>query len=325
MARSQKSIEEKLEALGNLDLSGDSMPAKDALKAALADASYRVVAKAADLCGERLLYEFDPLLREAYGRFLDDAVKRDPTCFAKRAIARALVALDCTNVAFLLDGLRYRQMEPVWGSSVDTAFDVRSSCAMALVVSGYPRALHEVTTLLNDTEARARQGAARAIACGVPREAELVLRLKALVGDAEPEVVGECFGGLLIVAADESLGFVEQHLTHRDEAIAEQAALALGESRHADALACLQKAWDNIMVAPVLRRALIRAAALHRSEAAYDWLIKLLAHRDAGLAEAALEALSIYKHNDALAIRIKAALDGRKDRKLVASFARLWG
>ncbi len=324
MARSDKSIDEKLEALSNLDLGNDPKRDQEALKMALSDANYRIVAKAADLSGEQLLYDMDPLLRDAYQRLLQDPVKRDPTCFAKRAIARALVALDCANVAFFLEGLRYRQMEPTWGGSVDTAVDVRNSCAMGLVACGYSRALHEVTLLLNDSEARARQGAVRAIACGIPREAELLLRLKILLGDSEPEVIGECFAGLLSAAPDESVAFVEEYLSNSDAAVCEHAALALGESRRADALACLQKAWDNRLVAPEFRRALIRAVALHRSDAAFDWLIAILARDNASLAEATLEALAIYKHNDALANRIKVALEGRKDGKLNESFARLW-
>ena len=104
--------------------------------------------------------------------------------------------------------LRYRQLEPVWGGTADTAVDVRASCAMGLVASGYSRALVELTALLNDTDAAARVGAVRAIACGNPREAELLLRSKALAGDAEPQVLGECFTGLLAVEPEESLGFV---------------------------------------------------------------------------------------------------------------------
>jgi HEAT repeat protein len=114
---------------------------------------------------------------------------------------------------------------------------------MGLVASGYPRALVELTALLNDSDAAARMGAVRAIACGNPREAELLLRSKALAGDAEPQVLGECFTGLLGVEPDESLKFVAGYLTHADEAVRELAALALGESRLDAALAPLKEAW----------------------------------------------------------------------------------
>lgn len=318
-----KSVEEKLEALSSLDLGNDPKRGQDALKAALGDRHYRVVAKAAELGAERMFYDLDPLLREAYRRFLHDPVKRDPNCVAKRAIARALVALECNNVAFFLEGARYRQMEPVWGGSVDSAIDVRNSCAMGLVATGYPRALHELTQLLNDSEARARQGAVRAIACGNPREAELLLRFKVLIGDPEPEVVGECFTGLLSVAPEECLPFVAQYLSSADEAIGELAALALGESRLAGALASLQKAWESELIATDFR-VLVRAAALHRSDAAFDWLVSIVAQSEVSLGEATLEALAMYKHNARLTNRLKDALAGRNDRRLNDCFSRLW-
>ena len=48
----------------------------------------------------------------------------------------------------------------------------------------------------------------RAIACGNPREAEVLLRFKVLVGDSEAEVVEECFTGLLTVAPQEWMRLV---------------------------------------------------------------------------------------------------------------------
>ncbi len=135
----------------------------------------------------------------------------------------------------------------MWGGTADTAVDVRASCAMGLVASGYSRALVELTALLNDSDAAGRVGAVRAIACGNPREAELLLRSKALAGDAEPQVLGECFTGLLAVEPEESVGFVAAYLAHADDAVRELAALALGESRLDAALAPLKEAWDGVL------------------------------------------------------------------------------
>ena len=83
-----------------------------------------------------MLYELVPSLLAAYPRFLDKPLKSDPSCFAKKALARALVALDCSDIEFFRGGLQYRQLEPVWGGTADTAVDVRASCAMGLVGSG---------------------------------------------------------------------------------------------------------------------------------------------------------------------------------------------
>lgn len=319
-----KSVEEKLESLRSLDLGKDPARDRQVIEAALNDRHCRVVAKAAELAAERLSYELEPVLLKAYQPFLHDPVKRDPNCIAKRALARALVTLECTDVAFFLEGVRYRQMEPVWGGSVDTAIDMRNSCAMGLVATGYPRALHELAVLLNDPEARARQGAVRAIACGNPREAELLLRFKMLSGDPEPEIVGECFTALLSVAPEESVALVAKYLADTNEAIRELAALALGESRLPEALARLREAWEEVLLGKDFRRVLVRAAALHRTDAAFDWLLNLIAEDDVSLAEAVLEALAIYKQNAQLENRIKLTLAGRRDRRLNDCFARFW-
>jgi hypothetical protein len=323
MARPPRaSIDEQLAAL-------DTLPAErsasiDALKAALGERHYRIVAKAARLAEDALLYELVPALLAAYPRLLDKPLKSDPSCLAKKALVRALVALDCGDVEFFRRGLQYRQLEPVWGGTTDTAVDVRSSCAMGLVASGYSRALVELTALLNDAEPQARAGAVRAIACGNPREAELLLRAKALGGDAEAQVIGECFTGLLGVAPDESVAFVAGYLAHADPALSELAALALGESRLDAALPPLKEAWDGVLLGEEFRRALLRAAAAHRSEAAFDWLLAIVADARAAVALEAIEALATYRHNAKLKERLDAALNERGDARLIERCAALW-
>src|SRR5204862_7732974 len=116
----------------------------EAVRVARADKHYRVAAKGAVRAEERSLSERIPDLIEAYARFLTDPVKRDPNCMAKQAIARALVALECRDIPFYLEGIRYVQLEPVWGGSADTAVDVRCSCAMGLSTSNYFRAVPEL-------------------------------------------------------------------------------------------------------------------------------------------------------------------------------------
>src|SRR5678815_2890815 len=102
--------EAKLDALNALD-PNDRVALNDALGNALQDKNYRVVAKAASLAEERPLPERVPDLLAAYARFLQDPVKRDPNCIAKKAIARALVTLECRDAQFYLEGIRYVQLE----------------------------------------------------------------------------------------------------------------------------------------------------------------------------------------------------------------------
>jgi hypothetical protein len=319
--RAQVDVDAELAALD--ELPGDRAAKVAALQRALGS-HCRVAAKAARAAEDALLYELIPSLEASFGRFLDKPLKKDPSCLAKKALARALVALDSSNVEFFSAGLRYRQLEPVWGGTADSAADVRASCAMGLVASGYPRALVEITALMNDSEAAARIGAVRAIACGNPREAELLLRAKTLGGDAEPQVLGECFTGLLAVEPDESLKFVASYLSHADESVRELAALALGESRLDAALAPLQEAWSGVLVGEEFRRALLRAAAAHRSEAAFDWLLTIAAESRVPVALYAVEALAPYNRNAKLAQRLEAALTERGERDLLDRFAALW-
>ncbi|MDN5850801.1 MAG: HEAT repeat domain-containing protein, partial [Nitrococcus sp.] len=291
------SIDEKLSALDALAAERDRSIQLARIKDALGDRHYRVAARAARLAADGLLYELVPDLMAAYPRFIEPPAKRDPNCMAKNAIARALVNLECDDAAFFVDGLRYRQHEPVWGGSIDTAVDVRCSCAMGLVATGYARALVELAALLHDPEADARAGAARAIACGNPHEAELLLRAKVLAGDADGRVIGECFTGLLGTEPEESLAFVACYMSDPDEVVRELAALALGESRLEGALEALQEAWNEVLVPADFRRVLLRAAAMHRSEPAFDWLASLIEESSPRMISDIVETLAPYKSN----------------------------
>ena len=177
---------------------------------------------------------------------------------------------------------------------------------------------------MHDTDAAARVGAVRAIACGNPREAELLLRSKLHGGDAEPAVLGECFTGLLAVEPDETIGLVASYLVHADEAVRELAALALGESRLDGALAHLQEAWGGVLLGDEFRRALLRAAAAHRSEGAFDWLLELIANARVPIAIEVVEVLAAFRQNSKLKQRVEAGVRGRDDAELDRRFAALW-
>lgn len=325
-ARQRKSTEDKLRELDDVAACGDRAAQAAGLETALGDRHGRVVAKAASLTAAALHYDLVPALVAAFPRFLDNGPKRDPGCLAKQALARALVALDADDVEFFLRGLRCRQLEPVYGGSVDTAAHVRASCAMGLVATGFARALLELTELLADPDAQARLGAVRAIACGNPREAVLLLRTKALNGDPEPAVVGECLSGLLTVEPEESTAFVARFLgASREAEIRELAALALGESRLPEALNPLVEAWDDVLPDPSFRRVLIRAAGLHRSDAACDWLLTLVADGDGRFIDDALAALAAQRRSAGLSSRVRVAVDELRDPRVAERFAELWG
>ncbi|HTV79223.1 MAG TPA: hypothetical protein VMF03_13260 [Steroidobacteraceae bacterium] len=302
-------------ALDALDALDPQLPRTEQLAVllkALNDKHFLVAARAATLAGEWRLHELTGDLIYANARFMQEGAKRDPGCRAKQAIARALVILDCQDLDFFRTGIGYHQLEPAWGRPTDTATDVRSTCAMGLAAAGPLRAVAELAGLLTDPEAAVRIGAARAISCGNPHEAEAVLRLKVHIGDAEAQVIGECFAALLVIEPEHSLPFVANFLRHADAALSELAALALAESRLPEALPLLRAAWDEA-VGPEARGALIRAAALHRSEAAFDWLLDIIATGSTRHARAAEDALAVYERNSRLIERILAAKARRTD------------
>jgi HEAT repeat protein len=126
------------------------------------------------------------------------------------------------------------------------------------------------------------------------------------------------------VAPEDSVALVAKHLDSTDEAVRELAALALGESRIEAALPPLLAAWEQPLQSRSVRRALLRAAAAHRSEPALTWLLSLASEARIETALEVLEALALYKHNATLGTRLNAVLETRGEASLAARFSELW-
>jgi hypothetical protein len=58
---------------------------------------------------------------------------------------------------------------------------------------------------------------------------------------------------------------------------------------------------------------LIRAAALHRTEPAFDWLVSIIADGTRAQADIAADALAVYERNTKLIERVRTALAKRTD------------
>jgi hypothetical protein len=281
MPPKQKMIKERIRELHLKCSNSDPVEVQATVLEALNDRHCLIVKEAAELCEERLIYDLEADLLEAYRRFLKKPVKNDPNCTAKEAIARTLVALDSQEVEFFIAGLGYHQHEPVWGGTEDTATDLRVSCAMGLANTSYPRALIELVALLYDHNSHARRGAVRAIAYTQPLAAEAVLRSKAMAGDAEPEVIGETLSALLQVSPSESQEFVASFLeSHRDPMLRQSVALAIGESRLDEALDVLRSCWNDKPLKEEQDYCLLLGAILNRSEKAFAWLLDVVVEED---------------------------------------------
>src|SRR5271155_4862339 len=139
-----------------------------------------IVAKAADLVMQRRLEQLLPDLLAAFDRFFEDAEKRDPQCWAKNALSRALATLEFQDPAPFLRGMRHVQLEAVWGGRSDTAGTLRGICALALVqcrTVSEADLLRHLLDLLVDKDKSARADAVRAVEQVGSPTASLLLRL----------------------------------------------------------------------------------------------------------------------------------------------------
>ena len=280
----------------------------------------RVVAKAAEHAG-RMTAPIAPELVAAFRRLLPGGAKTDPGCVAKLAVARALVQLEDPAAEIYFSGARYVQMEPVWGSSVDTAAELRGLCVIGLARMSHPEALLEAVHLLSDKSPEARTGALRALADSGKAEAELVLRFKADCGDAKAEVLTECFAALLRLGPRvRAAGFVGEFLKHRDPETAEAAAIALGESKIAEAWPLLRDAFPGSAVPS----AVILGIALLRNDEAIEFLFQLCENAVERVAAAAVEALAPYRGDLALRTRMETLIERRNRPALLKIFRDYW-
>lgn len=286
----KRRFEEQLAALEQLR----RQPAPSAIKSlrkALADRSNYLVAKAADLARELRLAELIPDMVTAFDRFFTDPVKTDPQCWAKNALSRALAELEVDDAAIFLRGMRHIQLEGVWGGHTDTATTLRSTCAQALVSC---RSLAEnvllnfLVDLFADKEQPVRVAAARAIDQVGSISAALLLRLRAVVGADEPEVLGACYSGILRIEGTAAIPWLDRFLASADDAAAE-AALAIAADRSPQAFEVLREHFRNEHN-PGFRGILLSAIALTRQPAGFEFLLELI-RAESGDAEAAMEAI----------------------------------
>jgi len=318
----KKKFEEQLAALDELRESAGAPATVDSLRKALANRNNYVVAKASKITAELGLKALLPDLLSAIDRFFIDPVKSDPQCWAKNALVQALASLGHEESAVFIRGLRHIQMEPVWGGQEDTAAALRGNCALALVacrdLSDFALLSHLIEILV-DRDKTVRVEAARAIGRLNRPEAGLLLRLRALSGDDEPEALGACLSALLSVEGRVGIDFVARFLeAGGDES--EEAALALGLMRTPEAFQALKQRWERERDA-TFAAILLSAIALTRQQEAIDFLIQLI-ETDSDSAVAALSALGSAGLPSEVRARIDAAVQSSGNARLRPVFAK---
>jgi hypothetical protein len=286
----KKSFDAQLAALEQLRAEPDEVCIAP-LRVALKHQNNYIVAKAADQAAQRRLEDLLPDLLVAFDRFFEDPEKRDPQCWAKNSLGRALAALEYQEPEPFLRGIKHIQLEGAWGGRSDTAGTLRGTCALALVQC---RAVPEVELLrllidvLIDTDKSARGEAVRALEQIGSPACSLLLRLRAQVGGDEPEILGACYAAVLRMEGNSALPWASRFLAAGDDAAGE-AALAIATTHTVEAFELLKTQWEKTHD-PWLRSVLFSSVALTRQSAAMEFLLGLVKADSIG-ADIAVEAV----------------------------------
>jgi hypothetical protein len=312
-------VEAALDAIGELRAAGSPEEAAAQVRPYLKNRSNLVVAKAAKVTGELHLSSLLPDLVAAFDHHWVNPAKLDRRCAATTEIVTILYELDYTEPDIYLRGIRHVQKEASFGPPVDVAAKLRGVCAQGLLRTRHPDAMTLVVNLLVDPEPPARLGAVRALSTNGGQAGVLLLRLKVLTGDEEPEVLSECFVGLIGAAPQQSVAFVAAYMDSEDEALAEAAIWALGQSRQIAALNALKEKWERTVERQV-RKVLIAALAASRLEEAIEYLVVQLRSVDIRTADDILTALSSYTGGEAVKQAIADAVQERDEAAVTKLF-----
>ena len=310
-------ILERIATLEEILKDPDTKASRKRLKEALLKKTTLVVARAAELALELQRHELVPDLTATFFRLLEAGWEADRGCRAKEAIAKTLDGLEARSFDVFLAGVRCVQLEPAMGKPVDTAVGLRGVSAVALVNGGYHDAANVLARLLADPERSARANAAAALGGLSPMAAVPLLRYKAVLGDAEPEVTSEVFSALLQLDGEESVDFVAGFLGSAEDVVAEVAAITLGQSRLDAALEVLKRWAGSSSRGPTMRKTAYVAIAMHRTPSSHDFLCEVVRTANAAEASLAVDALGIYRHDRALMKRVEAAVRQRDDPSLI--------
>ncbi len=312
-------IEKALNAIGELRTAASRERVEKELRSHLGNRSNLVVAKAAKIAAELRVSAVVSMLTAAFDRLMKDPLKLDKRCAALTEIVAALYELDYLEADVYRRGLRHVQKEGSFGPPVDTAAAMRGMSAQGLLRTRYHRRLEEVLPLLVDPEPAARLGAVRAMGTNGGDAGLLLLRLKILTGDRDPDVLAECFSALLAAAPEQSLSFVAVYLDDEKETTAEAAIWALGQSRLQAAFETLHEKWERTLDRTV-RKVLLSAIAASRLPEALEFLYAQLREANLQTATDAIETLAPYAASETITQRVSSAVEERGAASLIAAF-----
>jgi len=320
-------FDKKIEALDALRRARDAQATRTQLRTALQDRNNFLVARAATIVGDLRFDDLIPDLLGAYERFFVDPAKADPQCFAKLALARALRDLGHHAADPYVRGITHVQLEPAWGGRADTAGGLRGTCARALTdcILDDLEILRYLADALADPDKTVRIDSAIALDQLNRPEGALLLRLKLLIGDAEPDVMGQCCTSLLGLAPGDAVSFVSRFLRHANLDVQLEAASALAQCRDAEAITVLRSFWESELVSIEVRRAILIGLGASPVPDSAEFLLSAITNEPPTLAETAISALSTSRFGAEFRAKAAAAVVGRQVASLQRQFDAKFG
>jgi len=316
----KKDLAERLVELRQLGSEDRSPLLETRLREAFSGKSNHLIALAAEIAADHYMTELEPASLATFERLMEDPLKRDPGCLAMIAIVQSFRQMDLPAEGVYLQAIHHHQHEPVYGGRIDTAAGLRAAAALGLVQVNYPDLMIELADLLADSELDARLGAARAIGFSSHEASVPLLRFKIKTGDSDVRVMNECFSSLLRLDLERALPLVGSYIKDETPALAEAAALALGDSGRLESLALLQDGWRRVEEVSV-GRAILMAVAMLRARPAYEFLITVLEEAPVYQAVSSLEALGMARHDSDLWTRVQGIVEDRGDKELLIALA----
>lgn len=315
------SLDDKLDALMRLRKSGALDDAGiDSIRAALRERTPLVIAKAAEVARDLGARQATPDLITAFDRLMEKP-EADKGCQALTAVVEAMQKLGAAEDRVYLRGIRHVQMEGNWGGSTDAATGLRCQSAFGLVQMGYRDVVWELARLLADPDQQCRIAAVRGLGHSGATAALPLLQYKVLTAIRDVDVAAECFAAMVEIDAQRGFSFAAEYLDAPDEAMAEAATLAVGESRRPAALDLLKQRLVACFDEET-RRTLLLAVGLIRSEPAMNYLVDTVEQSPLKAAASAIAALALYKKDATLRDRVAAVVQKRNDPTLSAALAR---
>jgi HEAT repeat protein len=314
------SVDDRLSLIRRLRDQQPTAEAAAELRSALRDKSNLIVAAAAAIVGDQKRSDMQSDLEAAFERFLVDPIKTDKLCRAKIALVQTLDKLGHDQADLYFRAARHVQLEPVWGGTEDTAAPLRASAILALARIDHHDLLPLLVDSLVDSQKEVRIAAVQALGYHGSEAANMLLRMKALIGDKDSEVISECLFCLLNIDSTANITFISRFLDSQDIANCESAIIALGRSRLPAAFDLLKACRDQHPIG--LDEEIFLAMAMLRLPTSTDFLLERIASDPEGTAIAALSALLIHRYDSSLRERIAEAVQKNGSSILQSKFAR---